>query len=313
MSEAVIRQISELTFGTPPLSIAKKTIGICNEVYELTTPDASYIVRMNQQPDILRGTAKFLPLFKRLGILTPDIIAEDYSKSIVPCCYQIQSKIEGNDLILVFDQLSQAELSSIAKEVSDIFDKFNGLPPVVGFGEYSGRADDQIKSLHEDFMGARQHMAEGTKASGVIDQPTFQILDELLETFGPYLKSIQPRLYYDDICCKNIMIHEGRFNGLVDLDFLRKGDYLEAIGTILAAYFGKPNGKFYLDEVIRHQKLDPFQREVVYFYGIKQMTGWLSEAGVQHNSNTSSTINWEEVHRKRKVIQEMYQEMKNEQ
>ena len=50
-------------------------------------------------------------------------MAEDYSKAFVPLNYQIQSKIEGQDLGVVFFSLNDEQLKAIAKEVAGIFKK----------------------------------------------------------------------------------------------------------------------------------------------------------------------------------------------
>ena len=127
MNERQIQEISQQVFKETPTQIERKKIGICNEVYELTLPSNSFILRMNQHKDILYGTHRHLPIFKRLEIKTPEIVAEDYSKEHFPFCYHILTKIEGKDLGLVIDTLSEAELKSVASEVSDIFTKFNSI------------------------------------------------------------------------------------------------------------------------------------------------------------------------------------------
>ena len=77
-----------------------------NLVYE----SESYIIRMNQEKELIYGTHKFLPLFHELEIKVPEIIAEDYSRSTFPFCYQIQNKIEGEDLGQVIGKLSSEQL-----------------------------------------------------------------------------------------------------------------------------------------------------------------------------------------------------------
>jgi hypothetical protein len=71
----------------------------------------------------LRGSQVHIPEFKALGIKVPDILAEDYSQSFIPFCYQIQNKIEGQDLGLVIESLSQSHLMNLADEIAVIFKK----------------------------------------------------------------------------------------------------------------------------------------------------------------------------------------------
>ncbi|MEM8899188.1 MAG: phosphotransferase, partial [Bacteroidota bacterium] len=193
---------------------------------------------MNKEKEWIYGTHKFLPLFKELLIKTPEILIEDYTKESFSFCYQILTKIEGKDLLEVFHTLSPAQLMGIAQEVSDIMDKFKSLPPVKSFGGFTGLNESHEKDLLSILLNKRKDIEERNKVSGIFDEDILDIHLRLLEEYTPYFQQVKPRLYYDDLNSKNVMIHEGRFNGLVDLDFLLKGDYLESIGSIQAVWYG---------------------------------------------------------------------------
>lgn len=306
MTEKHIHALSLKEFGEIPLEIERKTIGICNEVYELKYKASSYILRMNRVPDHLYGTYKFLPLYKKLTIKTPDILAEDYSKSEFPFCYQIQNKIPGKDLGLVIEELSPEQLKGIAKEVSSILDKFNNLPDSL---DWEGKAEmekERPENVLEGFERWRRAIGEREEACGHIGSEVIEIYDRLLEQYKDYFLSIESKWYYDDICSKNVMVHQGEFTGLVDLDFLCRGDYLEAIGRMIAVWYGQENGEIYIEEIIRLQKLDAFQRNIIKVYAIFNLTLWLSEAGIKYNENTSAEINWVRVGAGKKKILGIY-------
>ncbi|MEO0895302.1 MAG: aminoglycoside phosphotransferase family protein [Bacteroidota bacterium] len=304
-----IQSLSQFVFGQHPSYVEKKTIGICNEVYEIGLKSGPVILRMNTQKDLLYGTHKFLPLFKELGIKTPDILADDYTQDDFPFCYQFLTKLEGKDLGIVMEQLSSENLKGIAAEISDIFDKFNTLPYQKSFGGIRGVSEEHLPSYWHIIQNKREGLLKATIEKKVIEHRSFDILDELIGRYEAYFKELKPRLFYDDICSKNVMIHEGQFMGLVDLDFMSKGDYLEAIGTILASYHGTAYGRVYLDEIIKLQGLNDFHRQIVHFYAILHLIGWTSEAGRVFNSNTTGVINWERVKRNNQAVKEIYEQM----
>ena len=268
MIENYIHEISEKVLGEKPIRISRKTIGICNEVFELEFPSDSYIIRLNKQKNLLYGTHKFLPLFKELAIPTPDIVGEDYSMAQFPYCYQILTKIEGKDLVLVIDQLSESELKQVAAEVSSIFDKFHSLPPKNDFGGLSGMHEESYGSMWEVVKNQVGGIKEANEPSHVLDEEALEILEEITQEHKSYFQQVIPRLYYDDISGKNIMIHQGEFVGLVDLDFLRKGDYLVALGAIMACWHGEAYGDIYLNEIIRLQGLNEQQQNMIRLYAI---------------------------------------------
>lgn len=305
-----INAISKDVFGEIPLQITRKAIGICNEVFELTLKTNSYILRINKEKNILYGTHTFLPLFQKLHITTPRILAEDYSKTRFTFCYQILTKIEGEDLGLIINTLRPIQLKQIALEVSKIFDKFNTLPTKNDFGAITGLHEESYTTLFEVLQHQRKIILERNSQTKVIDEETIDILEILLEQYKSYFLQVAPKLYYDDICSKNVMIHNGKFTGLVDLDFLRKGDYLEAIGSITASWFGEASGEIYVNEIIRLQNLDAFQRKVVKVYAILTLIYWTSEAGICFNNNTSGSINWSDVKHKKKKIMGLFNKIK---
>ena len=133
-----------------------------------------------------------------------------------------------------------------------------------------------------------------------------EIHNELLENFNSYFLGVKPKLYYDDICSKNVMIRNGKFNGLVDLDFLMKGDYLEAIGRMIASWHGEESGEIYIKEIIKYQKLDEFQQKIIKVYAILNLILWTSEEGIRFNGNSTGEINWSNVKKKKRKIVELY-------
>ncbi|MEM6768657.1 MAG: hypothetical protein AAF655_27205, partial [Bacteroidota bacterium] len=105
---------------------------------------------------------------------------------------------------------------------------------------------------------------------------------------------------------KNVMIYKGKFNGLVDLDFLLKGDYLESIGSIQAVWYGTELGEIYINEILKCQRLDSYHRNIINVYTIFTLIGWSMEAGVVHNGNSTGVINWDRIKKARKKIKAIY-------
>lgn len=306
MNKKSIEEIGEKELGGIPIEIIRQTIGICNEVYELKYKSDSFILRMNKEKEWIYGTHKFLPLFQKLKIKVPTIISEDYSKEEFPFCYQIQTKIEGKDLAIVFDKLSPADLKAVAKEVSLIFDKFNTLPYKKNFGGLTGMNEGNEESLLTIIKDQKRDIVNRNNATKVIDKEIIEIYDKLIEDYKRYFLSVRPKLYYDDMNSKNVMIHNGKFNGLVDLDFLMKGDYLQGIGGIIAAWYGSEAGQIYINEIFKHQKSDELQQKVAKVYAIFHLIGWTAEEGVIFNGNSTGEINWSNVEKKRRKIIDLY-------
>lgn len=307
----IIQAIGKKEFGEFPLEISRKTVGICNEVYELTYPSESYILRMNTEKQWMYGTHKHLPIFKKLEIKTPNILAENYAKTEFPYCYQVLTKLAGKDLGVVIHELSPSNLKGIAHDISDILDKFNSFPVGHDIWEPTGLNETPYDNPFLAYQKQRKDIDARNKTSQVLEKEILDIHSELLLVFKSYFLQVKPTIFYDDMNAKNVMIHEGQFTGLVDLDFLSKGDYLSAIGMMLACWHGERFGDIYINEIIRLQKLDDFQQKVIKAYAILNIISWTSEAGVKFNANSTGKINWERVKVNKKRIRSLYTSIKD--
>jgi putative ABC transport system ATP-binding protein len=151
----------------------------------------------------------------------------------------------------------------------------------------------------------------GTK-TGVLDRQLSEALDRVFSEYKPYFDRIRPYTYYGDIARKNVMVHEGRFSGLVDLDALAQGDPLEAIGRIKASWYGTHHGEVYSRAVMDALGLPEPQRRIVTMYALLNRVFWALENGVRFNQNTSSTVDREREARDKHAIAQLYAELYGE-
>jgi aminoglycoside phosphotransferase (APT) family kinase protein len=305
----LISEVSLRELGVAPKSILRMRGGICNEVYQITLDGRELIIRMNAAERFLLGSYNHIPLFKAKGIRVPDILAEDYSKQFIPYAYQILTKLEGRDIGDVIDTLSDEQLRAIAGEVSRIFRQLRDVPTNGWFGVLWGDERELVSSWSQ-YIRRMSHVVAGWgRQTGVYDENIDRLLKWINEEYEPYFDSVGSLLYFGDICGKNVMIHEGRFNGLVDLDALAQGDYLEAIGRIKASWYGSHHGNVYTEALMDEEGLNNEQRKIVTMYALLNRLFWACENGVQFNSNTSTNVDWEKAKKDKEVIEMILTEL----
>lgn len=308
--ESCISSIALLHFGEAPITIRRISIGLCNEVFEVRLKDREIIARLSDVDDFIRGSQKHIPILKRMGIKVPDIIAEDYSKTNIPYSYQLLSKLKGKDIGLVIKSLSDAELQKIAKEISSIINKVKTIPANDSFGYFY----DSYAETAETWTGWIGKVIDEAKnrarKTGVIDNGTLSILDELYRDNMEYLEQVKAIIYLDDICSKNVMIERGEFSGLVDLDCFAQGDPLESIGRIKASWPKTHHGEVYLNAIMDEQRLDTNKRKIVSMYALLNRISWASENGIRFNQNTDGVIDQERAERDMDAINQLYEEYK---
>jgi aminoglycoside phosphotransferase (APT) family kinase protein len=296
----ILNKILEKEFGESSENIERMTTGLANEVYLVALSSKKVIVRLNTDPKQMMGSERHIPLLKSKGIKVPDILASDYSKSFVPFAYQIQTKIEGKDIGAVIETLSDEELKKLGAEIAHIIDALKVIPTNGKFG-WVGNDDTPLHNTWLEILQPNK-IIERNEQTGVVGQIYVDKYFTVLEKFKSYFEQVPSTFYYDDMSSKNVLINNGSFAGLVDLDTMAYGDPLEVIGRIEASWFGTRYGQFYTNSVEDALSLTSEQREIVTAYAFFNRVHWLSERGIKFNANTSEEIDWKLVEADRKII-----------
>ena len=305
----VIATIARNEFGAEPELIERMTTGICNEVYTVTIGGREYIFRLNSEPRFMLGSHNHIPLFKSKGIRVPEILAEDLSKKVLPLAWQVQNKIPGRDITNVIETLTDDQLRSIGGEVANVFRQLSNVPNNGKFGVLWGDDRDLVDSWSAEVARVTKVVIGWGRQSGVLDAKIEKVLTWLNTEYKSYFDRVRPYTYYGDICAKNVMVHNGQFSGLVDLDAIAQGDPLEAIGRIKASWYGTRHGKVYSEAVMDSLGLPEPQRKLVTMYALLNRAFWTLENGHQFNQNTSRTVDREREAQDKRAVDELMVEL----
>jgi aminoglycoside phosphotransferase (APT) family kinase protein len=302
---SLVRQIVGKVFGEPLRSIERMTTGSANEVYAVGLAERDVIVRMNADPRVMQGSERHIALFKGLGIAVPEILAADYAKASAPLAYQVQTRLPGADIGRVIASLSPAQCVVVAKEIAAIARKLAPLPTDGRFGWTGGGDAIAYDAWFDLLTDMRRRIAERGSATGTIEVRHLDAFDRLLQANRGYFESVRSVFYFDDMSSKNVMVDNGRFSGLVDLDTVAHGDPLEGIGRIEASWYGTAHGRCYADAVMDALGLARSERRIVRVYGVLNRISWLSEHGIRFNGNTTADIDRDAVERDRALVDAM--------
>ena len=305
----VIATIAQNEFGAPPELIERMTNGICNEVYSVTIGGREYIFRLNSEPRFMLGSHNHIPLFRSKGIRVPEILAEDLSKTALPLAWQVQGKLPGKDITDVIETLSDDQLRSIGAEVANVFRQLSNVPNNGKFGVLWGDDRDLVDSWSAEVARVTKVVIAWGRQSGVLDAKIEKVLAWLNTEYRSYFDRVRPYTYYGDICAKNVMVYDGQFAGLVDLDALAQGDPLEAIGRIKASWYGTRHGSVYSEAVMDSLGLPEPQRKLVTMYALLNRIFWTLENGHQFNQNTSRVVDRQREKEDKKAVDALLAEL----
>lgn len=307
--EITVRNIINSHIGDPT-SIERLRTGICNEVFAVMSGGVDYIVRMNKNVSEMRGSSLFIPRLATLGIVVPRIIAEEYDLSKFGFGYQILERLPGTDLGNVIDTLSEAQLTTVARAVADIFQKLRTLPTDGTFGlvmdEYGGKFSSWKEWIDDDLQTAVTRAKETGFANQIahISEP----VHNFIRHYDAYFEGVPSVTYYGDIAGKNVLVDNGKFSGLVDLDALVYGDWLEAVGRIRASWYGTGYGEFYTEAIMSALNLSDEQREMVCVYSLHHRYVWMCENGMKFNENTTGVIDQEKAGVDERIVSRLLEE-----
>lgn len=214
MNEQMIFKLCLECLSETPQSIERCAVGQGNYVYIVECMEEKYVVRCSAECDAYKASIHWLKKLAAIDIPVPKVIAvgmfEEYE-------YLILSYFEGKDIGLVYPQLTTDEKKAIAKGIVRIQNQVARL-------ELGDVAEDW--SWYEFINYMMERAKERIVRIGYFDVEKVERLERVSEQLSDYFESIQPIAYLDDISSKNLLIHNGRISGIIDIDWMGIGDKL---------------------------------------------------------------------------------------
>lgn len=276
MQELITKIVEKIT-NEKLLSLEKMTRGIANEVYTASLTTKKVVIRLNTDSSKIRGSEKYTVLFRSKGIIVPEIIASDYSMKEFPFAYQVLTYIEGEDLGTVIKSMDKKELIGLAREIAFIIKTLSEIPTNGKFGWVGSEEKNMKRSWLEVLEDTLNDVIRRNKKTGIVGLKYIEIFKKILVKYKEYFKNAPSIFYYDDMNSKNVLINHGKFAGLIDLDWVMYGDFLNTVGMIRTSWYGSEHGEIYSQAVMNELNLNQQQKEMVDIYALLEKIFWLSE------------------------------------
>ena len=274
MNEKIISQLCMECFSESPMSIERCTVGHGNFVYIVECKNTKYIVRCSLEYNAYKDTIYWLEKLSAIEIPIPKVIAkgkiEEYE-------YLILSYFEGKDIGLVYTQLTDNDKKEIAKEIVDIQNKVATLTLENIEPNWTWRAD--VEYMLER---AKERIAK----NGYFDVKKVDRLWELMKPLEDYFASVKPIAYLDDVSTKNLLIHNGRISGIVDIDWMGIGDKLTYVAMTKMALLNMEYDTDYVEYILEEMKITNIEKRAFLFYTLMFCVDFMGERGMQFMDKT---------------------------
>jgi aminoglycoside phosphotransferase (APT) family kinase protein len=275
-------------------SIERFPTGLSGYVYDVTSVNGKKLVVRMTRPEyreILAGAVYWSERLRPRGIPLPRIMHNDIDACITPFPALLLERLPGTDLWHVYSDLSTGQKKALAAEIVRIQHKIGDMPLGNGFGDalsYDGpfpcRSWSEV--VHASLERSRFRIDE----VGVVDPSYVDRVQDALPPFEGYFSSVKPRAFLDDTTTKNVIVHEGRMSGIVDVDWVCFGDPLFTVALTRMSLLNLHHDLDYIEFWCEHLKLGKAERRVLDFYTCLFCVGFLSELGQAFNKDEADRI-----------------------
>jgi hypothetical protein len=283
----------------PVLSVNRFPTGACHFVYDVVTESGRNVVARISWPEnrhFLAGAIYWYSFLKPKGLPLATIISYDLEAVLSPFPHMILERLAGEDLGVVYPQLSRAEKKALANEITRLQELTGSLPLGGGFGFVESYESD---SFHPTWMDVLHSLLDRSRsriqAVGIMDVRQVDRVAQKLDNHQSYFAQIAPRCFLDDITTRNVIVHEGKLSGLVDVDFVCFGDNLLTTALTQMSLINTRADLDYIDYWCEAANVTEQQREVLVFYTALFCVDFMGELGQQFNKDRPESFDRERV------------------
>ena len=282
-SEREAAEIALAYRGCAVASVVRFPMGLAHWVYDVAFSTGDRIVVRLTKPELRRamlGAVHWSTVLRPLGVPLPELLAHGEHRGFP---YVVLERLAGEDLGLVYERLTSAQRQDVAGEVCRVQQLVATLPNGSGYGSLSLPTDPHHPTwrgyVDEILSASRQRIEE----AGVVSTRAVDRVEQAAAQLDQYFASIRPRPFLDDATTKNVLVHEGRFSGLVDVDELGFGDSLLTIGLTRASLLAAGRDSEYTDFWLAELSATAEQRTAIAFYTALFIVVFMSEQGQRFN------------------------------
>lgn len=269
MKEKIISQICLERLLEEPSAIERCAVGWGNYVYIVECGGAKYVVRCSEENNAYDNTMYWLEKLSSIEIPVPKVIAKG---KIAGYEYLILSYLEGKDIGLVYLQLKDDDKRAIAKEIVHIQNRVATL---------------RLENLEPDWSWSAfvNHMLERAAdrivRNGYFDVQKVECLRGQIGQLEEYFSNIKPTAYLDDISSKNLLIHNGRISGIIDIDWIGAGDKLTFAALTNMALLNLEYDTDYVKYILEEMQVSNVEQKAFLFYTLMYCVDFMGERGMQ--------------------------------
>ena len=163
----------------------------------------------------------------------------------------VLERLPGQDLGLVFARLDDEQRRAVARSVAQVQLRVGGTGPGNGYGYSADPARrPPLASWPDVVLENLRRSGTRLQASAEVRGLHARVLQRTADLRGE-LAAVPPTPFLDDLTTKNVIVDDGRFAGIVDVDVVCFGDPLLAPALTRVALVSAHQPTGYVEEWLR--------------------------------------------------------------
>jgi aminoglycoside phosphotransferase len=307
-TEQHAREIVRQALGEEPISTCRFPTGLCHHVYDVVTASKRKVVVRIAQPSnhaYLEGAVYWSSLLRPKGVRLPEIIHYCLDDARTRFPYMILERLDGTDLGCVYPNLSRREKAAIVADVVNAQRIVAALPEGDRFGHAAAYDTIPYNTWSAMIEASLARSESWISAAGVVDPAIAERVRSAANSFAHYFESVRPIPFLDDTTTKNVIVHDGRFSGIVDVDEVCFGDALLTPALTQMSLLSSGYSTDYVDLWSDALNLDDQRRSVLRFYTAMFCVCFLGELGQRFNSPRPKEVDHQVVMQLTRILDDL--------
>lgn len=269
MNEKMISKLCLEYFEQEPQTVERCAVGQGNYVYIVECNGTRYVIRCSEESGAYDTSVYWLEKLAAIDVPVPRVIAKGLYEEYE---FLILSYIEGKDIGLIYLQLKDEDKKGIAKEVIHIQNQVAALKSEKVDSDWSWTA-----FVNYMLERSKKRIAQ----NGYFDVEKVERLQAQMGQFQEYFDNVKPVAYLDDISSKNLLIHNGRLSGIIDIDWIGIGDKLTFVALTNMALLNLEYDTDYVEYLLDEMRISYIESKVFLFYTLMYCVDFMGERGMQ--------------------------------
>ncbi|HEX4792771.1 MAG TPA: phosphotransferase [Humisphaera sp.] len=287
-----VAELCRHLLGSQAISVTRFPTGLCHYVYDVVMSDGRRVVARlasEQTRSYLQGGIYWSGVLRPMGVPLPKLLQADVLA--LPFGYMILERLPGSDLGHIYTTLSRPQKIDLVRRLREIQSQVATLAKGKGYGHVlNPDGGFPYRSWREVLDGQLLRSRRWTEDAAVVGTEHFVRVDKRLCERQDYLTSIAATAFLDDITTKNVLVCDGTFSGIVDVDEVCFGDPLFCLALTRMSLLARDLHTDYMDDWITALALNGDQLGALDLYTAIHCCTFIGEIGQQFNRAAPAPI-----------------------